>query len=30
MLSIWKDELDVEYVVRWSIDGGMPEESTES
>lgn len=28
MLSIWKDELDVEYIVRWRIDGRMPKEST--
>lgn len=30
MLSIWKDELDVEYIVRWRVDGRMPEESTET
>ena len=26
MFSIWKDESDVEYIVRWRIDGRMPED----
>jgi hypothetical protein len=25
MYSIWSDELDVEYIVRWRIDGRMPD-----
>jgi hypothetical protein len=25
MYSIWSDELDVDYIVRWRIDGRMPE-----
>jgi hypothetical protein len=30
MYSIWSDELDVEYIVRWRIDGRMPDESPET
>ncbi len=25
MVSVWEDELDVQYIVRWRIDGRMPE-----
>ena len=30
MYSIWSDDLDVEYIVRWRIDGRMPDESLET
>jgi len=30
MYSIWSDELDVEYIIRWRIDGRMPDESPET
>jgi hypothetical protein len=25
MVSVWEDELEVQYIVRWRIDGRMPD-----